>query len=95
MLMMLWQAATETAATVAGAANAAADRWTAEQWRDLIVGVIGALVAGFIAWQNAYLKRQNDEIILQNVVHEENANVRAAQRGDVPADLTQFPGAKH
>lgn len=83
MLMMLWQVAAETAATVAGAANAAADRWTAEQWRDLIVGVIGALVAGFIAWQNAYLKRQNETIIVQNQEHEERANARAARRGDV------------
>lgn len=76
MMLFLWQ----TASTVAHAANTQAAAWTAEEWRDLIVGVIGALVAGYIAWQNAQLKKQGDTIISQNLRHEENAQARAQGR---------------
>lgn len=86
MLMMLWQAATD--ATVASAANAAAGNWSAEQWRDLLVAVIGALWLGFITWQN-------NVAIRQNVVHEKNAEDRAERRGDPkPERRRAFPGEK-
>lgn len=79
-MLLLWQ----TASSVAHAANTQAAAWGAEQVRDLLVAVIGAIVAGFIAWQNAQLKRQGDQIINQNLRHEQNAAARAAARGDLP-----------
>lgn len=81
MMLFLWQAAS----SVAHAANTQAAAWTAEEWRDLIVGVIGALVAGFIAWQNVVLKKQGDQIQEQIAVHEERATARARLRGELPA----------
>lgn len=80
-MLFLWQAAS----SVAHAANTQAAQWSAEEWRDLLVGVIGALAAAFIAWQNAFLKKQNEDIIAQNVRHEQNAQARARARGDLPA----------
>ena len=88
MMDFLFLAAAETAATVAGAANAEQARWSAEQWRDLLVAVIGAIFAGFLAWQN-------NVILRQNVAHEENAQERAARRGDPKPERTRpFPGEK-
>lgn len=84
--MMLWQAVTD--ATVASAANAAADQWTYEQWKDMIGYVIGLLVAAFLAWQNKILMQQN-------IVHEKNAQDRAELRGDPkPERRRHFPGEK-
>ena len=86
MMLWIWQAATD--ATVASAANAASQQWTYEQWRDLILAVIGAMWLGFNTWQNR-------TIIKQNVVHEENAEERAEMRGDPkPARRKPFPGKK-
>lgn len=78
-MLFLWQ----VAPSVAHAANANAQAWSAEATRDLIVGVIGALAAAFIAIQNAQLKKQNDTISAQIAVHEERAQARA--RGELPA----------
>ena len=71
----------QTAATTAHAANEAARAWSAEEWRDLVVGVIGALAAAFIAWQNAQLGRQAEEIKAQNIAHEQHAEERSQRRG--------------
>jgi Co/Zn/Cd efflux system component len=84
MLHLLLQAAADTASSVAHAANANQSAWSAEQWRDLIVGVIGALVAGFLAWQNKVIQDQN-------VAHEKRAQDRSA---GVPPTIAPFPGEK-
>ena len=84
---MLWLLQAATDSTVAHAANVSSAAWSAEQWRDLLVGVIGALWLGFITWQN-------NLTIKQNVVHEENARDRAGKRGDPDTPTRPFPGAK-
>ena len=86
MILLLWQVATDS--TVAHAANEAARQWSYEQWKDLILAIIGALVAAFLAWQNKI-------ILAQNVVHEKNAEDRAERRGDPkPERRRHFPGEK-
>jgi len=80
-MLWIWQ----VAPSVAHAANANAQAWTAEEWRDVLVGVIGAMWLGFNTWQNSYLRKQNDQISAQVAVHEENSQARAAARGDLPA----------
>jgi hypothetical protein len=80
-MLFLWQ----VASSAAHAANANAQAWTEEEWRDLIVGVVGAMWLGFTTWQNAVLKKQNDQISAQIAVHEERATERARLRGGLPA----------
>lgn len=83
MFDFLWQIASSTAhAANAQAAQYAAEsaHWTAEQTRDVLVAVIGAIFAGFLALQNAQLKKQSERIISQNVTHEANAQARAQGR---------------
>nr|MBA2702672.1 hypothetical protein [Blastocatellia bacterium] len=55
-------------------------QWDALTIREFVLAIIGAIFAGYIAVQNALIKKHAETIISQNISHEQNAQARAQNR---------------